>query len=146
MTHLIDAARQYYDWGANVNAIKKGTKGTLNTWKERDTRRQDLAELESYPWDKAGGVGIANGPGGWHTFEVDAIKDAGDIASVVSDATINDLLDAIDLPRDYPWVWRARSRAGWALAFQCDDPLPAGVLPAKKDEAGAAWGWPEKDS
>jgi hypothetical protein len=63
MTHLLDAARQYHDWGANVNAIQKGAKKPLNAWAERDNGRQELTKLESYPWDDAG-VGIANGPGG----------------------------------------------------------------------------------
>ncbi|HEY3232769.1 MAG TPA: hypothetical protein VGJ87_26295, partial [Roseiflexaceae bacterium] len=63
-----------------------------------------------------------------------------------SDEVIDALLDALHMPADYAWVWRGRSQAGWALALRCDDPLPPGVLPAKKDEAGVAWGWPAKDS
>jgi Bifunctional DNA primase/polymerase, N-terminal len=147
MTHLLDAARQYHAWGANINTIQKGKKIPLHKWKDLHSQRQDLAELEIYPWNAAGGVGVNNGPGDWHTFDIDGHKDErGRPTAVVGDATIQRLLDVLRLPHEYAWVWRGRSKVGWALAFRCDEPLPPGVLPAKKDEAGVAWGWPEKDS
>jgi hypothetical protein len=65
---------------------------------------------------------------------------------VVGDATINALLVALCLPHDYPWVWRGQSGAGWALAILCEDPMPAGVLPAKKNESGIGWGYPARGS
>ena len=142
MSNLREHARWLHNLGANVNAIQRGTKKPLHKWKDLHGRRQELAELDAYDWRSAGGIGINNGPGGWHTFDIDAIKDAVGVASIVDDAAIDGLLNALGLPHDYPWVWRGRSKAGWALAFLCDDPLPAGVLPAKKDEAGVAWGWP----
>ncbi len=161
--HLITAARQYHAWGANVTAIEAGTKGPAHKWEQWHAQRQEQRDVSGLPWNgytcrvatkrhkigdrvTIGGVGVINGPGGWHTFDIDANKDTRGAAIVVSDAVIDNLLDALGLPRDYTWVWRGRSKAGWALAFQCNDLLPAGVLPAKKDEAGAAWGWPAKDS
>ncbi len=144
--NLLDVARQYHGWGANVNAIGRGSKKPIHPWKELHTRRQDYEELTAYHWSNAGGVGVNNGPGGWHTFDIDAIKNEGEPPIVVCDATIDALLTALGLPIDYPWVWRGQSQAGWALAFQCDEPMPPGVLPAKNDEAGVAWGWPAKDS
>jgi AAA domain-containing protein/bifunctional DNA primase/polymerase-like protein len=146
MSTLHEHAQWLHDLGANVNAIQRGTKKPLNRWEELKSRRQTANELASYPWQRAAGVGIMNGPGGWHTYDIDAPKDAQHKPTrIVGDDAIDSLLDALRLPRDYPWVWRGGSGAGWGLAFHCDDPLPPGTLPAAK-EAGVAWGWPGKDS
>jgi putative DNA primase/helicase len=148
MTSLLDTARQYRTWGASVNAIKQGTKETLNKWADLYKTPQTLDQMESYPWNRAGGIGILNGLGGWHTFDIDAPKDkeTHQPLCIVTEDAIDELLDQLQLPRDCPWVWRGASKAGWALAFSCDEPLPAGVLPAAKREAGVAWGYPAKDS
>jgi AAA domain-containing protein/bifunctional DNA primase/polymerase-like protein len=147
MIILYEHAQWLHDLGANVNAIQRGTKKPLNRWEELKSRRQTAEELASYPWPRAGGVGIMNGSGGWHTFDIDAPKDAQHKPTcIVGDAAVDSLLDALRLPRDYAWVWRGESGAGWGLAFHCDDPMPPGTLPAKKDEAGVGWGWPGKDS
>jgi DNA-binding MarR family transcriptional regulator len=146
MSNLQTHAIWLHSLGANVNAIKRGEKNTLNKWKHLQSERQANDELESYPWDRAGGVGIMNGPGGFHSFDIDALKDGhGRIVQVVSESTLLVLLDALGLPRDYRWTWRGQSKAGWGIEIHCDAPLPAGVLPAKRDEAGVSWGWPEKD-
>lgn len=147
MTSFLSVARQYHAWGAAVNAIRRDSKAPLNAWKHLHDQAQAIEELSGYAWSSAGGVGVNNGPGGWHTFDIDPRKDKdGRPVAVVGEGTIAALLAALQLPQDYPWVWRGRSRAGWALAFRCDDPMPQGTLPAKKKEAGVAWGWPEKES
>lgn len=163
MTYIQEYARWLHSLGANVNAIEANTKGPAHKWEQWHSQRQSQIDVTNLPWngytcrkitkrhkpgDKVtiGGVGVINGPGGWHTFDIDAIKDATGGTTVVSESTVDTLLDLLGLPHDYPWVWRGQSKAGWALAFRCTDPLPPGTLPAKKDEAGVAWGWPEKDS
>lgn len=151
--NYLAAARQYHDWGANV--LANGTqKNPVHTWAGgKDgtgpnwvVNRQTIEDVVSFPWTRAAGVGIVNGLGGWHTFDIDAIKPEGQQPIVVGDDTINALLSALGLPLDYSWVWRGQSQAGWAVAFLCDDPMPLGVLPASKKDAGVAWGWPGKDS
>ena len=150
----LHAAQQYHSWGANVLATgaKKnplhiwsgGKDGTGPDW---TVNRQTSEDVSSFPWDGANGVGIVNGPGGWHTFDFDAIKDPETKQPIVlvGNATVDTLLTALGLPLDYPWVWRGQSQSGWGVAIHCDDPLPSGVLPAAK-ESGVAWGWPAKDS
>jgi DNA-binding MarR family transcriptional regulator len=163
MSNFRDYALWLHSLGANVTAIETGTKGPAHKWEQWHDKRQEQRDVTNLPWngytcriatkrhkigDKVtiGGVGVINGPGGWHTFDIDARKDEHGAAIVVSDAAIDSLLDALHLPRDYAWVWRGKTRAGWALALGCDAPMPPGVLPAKKDEAGVAWGWPANDS
>ena len=55
----------------------------------------------------------------WHTFDIDPIKDQ-DGARVVSDATIDALLDALQLPRNYAWVWRGLEQPITAAAAEAE--------------------------
>jgi P4 family phage/plasmid primase-like protien len=144
MMTLYEAARQYHAWGANVLAVKD--KSPWHIWRggtakrpgpDWTTTQQTDNDVRAFPWRKATAVGVVNGPGDWHTFDLDKSPD---------EAPLLALLEALGLPDDYEWTWRSGSGEGWAVAFRCDEELPAGVLPAKKTEAGVFWGWPGKDS
>ncbi len=121
--------------GANVVVIAEGEKGPLHKWKHLQQQRQTRSDLQRLPWHgwndvpSAAGIGIVNGPGGWRTFDVDECEGY---------AVVLQLLHALGLPDDYPWV--ERTRRGWHIWVFCHDELPDGALPAKKDEAGVFTG------
>src|SRR5262249_31009482 len=105
MTHL-DTARQYHGWDANVLAVGDN-KNPLHIWRggkdgtgpDWTTNRQTPNDLGDFPWRSAVRVGIINGPGGWHTFDIDPQKDKhGRPIAVVGDAAIDALLEALRLP------------------------------------------------
>ena len=144
---LKDAARQFHGWGANINAIREGSKGPINTWKPLCSRRQSAGEVKRLPWGEAAGVGVINGPGGWRTVDIDAKKrdehgtllPPGQIVPV-PESILHAVLQALGLPADYRWAWRSGSGTGWEIAFICHDELPEGVLSAKEQEPGVFWG------
>lgn len=134
---LFHTARQFHAWDANVTAIRAGRKQPLHTWKHLLDTRQTFAELSSYNWPIAAGVGVINGLGGWRTFDIDG---------AVDDRPLRTLLQALGLPDDYAWAWRSGSGEGWAVAIRCEEALPPGILPAKHEDAGVFWGWPTADA
>ncbi len=143
MTSLKTVALQLHAMGANVLAISKQGKKPIHTWEHLHQRRQTLAEVNALQWPQAGGIGVVNGPGGWHTFELDATKDAeGNPLHPISEATLHTLLTALSLPLDYPWAWRSGSGTGWEVAFLCEEAMLSGALPAAKNESGVFWGYP----
>lgn len=144
---LLTCARQLHSWGANVTAIRAGSKAPAHPWQQWQAARQTPADLEHLPWDRAAGVGVINGGGGWRTFDLDAPKDAhGTITAPVAEADLLALLAALGLPSDYPWTWRSGSGMGWGIAVCCEEPMLSGALPAAKSEAGVYWGYPPKDA
>lgn len=154
MTNLRTSATWLHSLGANVLAVGDG-KNPIHTWAggkdgtgpDWTKNRQAPDDVSGFPWERARALGAINGPGGFHTFDIDARKDEQhNPIAVVTDAAVDALLAALGLSADYAWVWRSKSRAGWALAFQCTEVLPLGVLPAAKKEAGVFWGWPARDS
>lgn len=159
MTELRNNARWLHSLGANITAIEVQSKGPAHQWDRWQSVRQTPADLAGLPWagytvrketkrhkpgDEVtiGAVGLVNGVGGWHTFDIDARKDT---QEEVSDATVDRLLRALGLPHLYPWVWRSGSGKGWEVAIRCEESMPAGVLTTDKYDAGVFTGWP-KDS
>jgi hypothetical protein len=143
---LENAALQFHGWGANINAIREGSKGPINTWKPLCSRRQSAGEVKRLPWGEAAGVGVINGPGGWRTVDIDAKKrdEHGTLlppAQIVPvpESVLYAVLQALGLPADYPWTWRSGSGTGWEIAVICHDELPEGVLSAKEKEPGVFW-------
>ncbi len=141
------AALQLHSFGANINAIRRGSKATINTWTDLCDRRQSVDEVKDLPWDKAAGVGVINGPGSWRTLDIDAKKkdEHGNTLppeqiAPVPDSVLHAVLHALSLPADYRWAWRSGSGKGWEIAVICQDALPEGVLSAKEKEPGVFWG------
>ena len=59
MTDLQDAARQYYEQGCNIVAVKQ--KKPLVEWARWQTQRQTSEELENQPWIQADGFAVVCG-------------------------------------------------------------------------------------
>ena len=122
---LVGFARQLHGWGANVSAIRKGSKGPSHKWEHLQRERQTIEELNSYKWGGAAAVGVFNGPGGWRIFDIDAIKDAnGQPVAAVPLAVLTSALVAAGLPDDYIWSYISGSGAGYGFVVRCHDELP----------------------
>ena len=122
---LVGFARQLHGWGANVSAIRKGSKGPSHKWEHLQRERQTIEELNSYKWGGAAAVGVFNGPGGWRIFDIDAIKDAnGQPVAAVPLAVLTSALVAAGLPDDYIWSYISGSGAGYGFVVRCNDELP----------------------
>ena len=113
------AAHDFHPFGFNVTAIERGAKKPLGEWKVWERRRQTLDDVNAMPWLQAAGVGIVSGIGGYHGFDFDKCPDFGPVATV---------LQTLELPAAYPWVWRSGSGNGWGLAVLCFDDIPTGIL------------------
>jgi hypothetical protein len=139
MTSIIEAAQQFYAWGANVTAIAPDSKSPMHAWKHLYSQRQEADEASKYQWHKAIGVGIVNGPGDWRTLDIDACKTTEhDQITPVSESVLLRVLHALDLPDNYRWTWRSGSGTGWEIAIRCADEIPEGSLSGK--EKGVYWG------
>lgn len=132
-------ALRYHAWGANVTAIcnRNKHKAAAHTWKQWQTARQTAADVRRLPWQsytaRSGelvtitGVGVINGIGDWRTLDLDKCTGYEPVA---------ELLAALGLPADYPWVTRTGSGNGWHVDLRCTGPLPPGVFAAKEREPG----------
>ncbi len=135
------AALAYHALGANVVAIPEGEKGPTYKWKHWHTKEQTTSDVNRLMWKgwnyilAAAGVGIVNGVKGWRSFDFDKCPD---------DAAVDTLLQALGLPKNYPWVERSGSELGWHVIVRCFDDLPAGALSRKEKEPGVYSG-PSKD-
>ena len=141
MTAELEAfARQVHGWGANVTAIKAGTKRPLHKWKHWQSARQTDAEMKALPWVKAAAMGFVNGSGNFRNFDVDAEKDEdGRPLYEVPRAVLSMVLRAIGLPEDYQWAYASGSGAGWGFIIRCEEELPTHWQP---DEKGVFTGIP----
>ena len=118
-------ARQLHQWGANVTAIKRGTKQPGHKWRPWQTERQTLDKLEALPWAGAAAVGVVNGSGNFRFFDIDAPKDEnGQVLQAVPESVLETALAAAGLPEDYQWSYRSGSGAGWGFVVRCAEPLP----------------------
>ncbi|WP_118841192.1 AAA family ATPase [Salinibacter ruber] len=72
-----------------------GKQPTINSWKKFQNELQTSADLESFDWDSASGVGVINGVNGYRSIDIDGCQDFGFLGSV---------LDKLDLPSSYPWI------------------------------------------
>ena len=126
----------YYEWDANVTAIKRGAKRPGHTWKEYHTRRQTKEEARTLPWHKAGGVGIISGPGAWRCIDIDDCE---------TFTVVQKILDALGIPHSYCWVVKSGSGRGWHIWIRCAGELPPGLLTAKSGEPGVLTGLPRNE-
>jgi hypothetical protein len=124
-TDLLDFARLLHKWGANVTAIKAGTKRPSHKWQHWQDDRQTLEELERLPWDQASAVGVVNGSGGFRIFDIDAPKaDDGRPLAGVPRSVLSTALQSIGLPVDYQWAYISGSGAGFGFVIRCDEDMP----------------------
>lgn len=117
-------AHQLYDMGLNVTAITSGKKPG-HGWKKFENARQTLDQVNAFPWLDATGVGVISGVGGLRVFDFDEKRKG---YPPVDLATVTTVLQKLELPTAYPWLWRSGSGNGWGLAVLCSDAIPTGVL------------------
>ncbi len=101
-----DLIRKWYDVGANVVPLKDGTKRPIGNWKQWQSRRQNEEEFLAFPWEEATGAAVINGPGRWHSVDIDECDDK---------SFVDELLDQLDLSPQYQWV--VRSGGGFHIWF-----------------------------
>lgn len=124
MTTLFDFAQKLHKWGANVTAIKTGTKRPLHKWQHWQHQRQTDDELGRLPWQTAAALGIVNGSGDFRVFDIDAPKDKnGRPLYSVPEEVLVTCLHVIGLPPDYQWSYASGSGAGWGFIVRCEEPL-----------------------
>ncbi|MCA9925545.1 MAG: AAA family ATPase [Anaerolineales bacterium] len=129
MNTLFDFARQLHQWGANVTAIKPGTKRPLHKWQHWQHQRQTEEEFYKLPWEMAAALGLVNGSGNFRSFDIDAPKDEnGRPLYQVPLTVLIACLQAIRLPDDYQWSYISGSGAGWGFIVRCEEPLPADLF------------------
>lgn len=114
---LADVARGLHDLGANVAA--KQNKKPLHKWKQLQEQPQSLAQLESLPWAFADSLAIISGVGGYRVFDLDAVN-----GGHVTENVVRELLEALELPQDYDWVYKSGSGTGWGVVVICHEQLP----------------------
>ncbi len=96
-----DIARHFYDLGFNILPLDRKEKRPLVKWvsgpKNFTEERQTLADLESMPWQIAGGIAAIVGPvsGGLVCIDFDKQEDR---------AAVNSILADLDLPPNYNWL------------------------------------------
>ena len=123
---LVLWAERYHGWGANVSCVGRPDpskpddhgKAPVGTWQRWQTERQTLADVRAMPWHLAWGVGyFPGGASDWRDYDLDHCQDPAPVAAI---------LDAMGLPRAYPWAFPTGN--GWRIVFRCDEGIPAGAL------------------
>ncbi|MFL5667619.1 MAG: bifunctional DNA primase/polymerase, partial [Ktedonobacteraceae bacterium] len=106
----LQTVKFYYDHDINVVPIQPGTKLPLGSWKDYQKQRQTWPELARLNW--RGGIAGINGVSGILSFDFDHAPFF---------APIGQLLAALGLPIDYPWV--VRSGYGYHVWIRCIEEL-----------------------
>lgn len=138
MKKLIDWAKYYYDLGFNVTHIvpeknhpsKKIFKAPTNNRQLITFRRQDRDEMLSYDWDNATGIGMVLERDDIRAIDIDhksILKyDSNQKLSNLRNI-IDDFLNILNLPSDYPWVVETPTK-GFHVIIRTND------LPYKLNE------------
>ena len=105
----------YNENKANVVPIKAGTKRPLGRWKKWQKDQQTVEHISSMDWNDATGLAVINGPGGWHSIDIDECED---------EQFVLRLLDELGLSHEYPWV--VKSPNGFHIWVQSEED-PDGV-------------------
>lgn len=111
--------RHLHAMGANVTAVGSDGKKTLHSWRQWQDKRQTVDDVDGLPWQGAAAVGVLVGVGAWRIVDIDAQD-----GQTVGRDVLADVLTRLQLPGNYPWVWRSTSGSGWQLAVVCYDRLP----------------------
>jgi hypothetical protein len=138
---LYNRAAQAHAMGANVLAIRRGTKKPAHPWARWQRERQAAHDLAQFPWDAADRFGIINGVGGMRSFDID-----GAAAGLDGLRPVWRVLEALGLSDDYPWVEQSASGNGWHIWFRCDEAIPSGALTEKPGDRGVFWGTSRDDT
>ena len=114
LSSLRTLAHYYYSMGFNVTCISNIEndynyfnasllKAPTHKWEHLITRKQTLEELTSYEWESATGIGCVNGYNNIRCIDIDGVRDFG---------IIEEILQTLNLPSDYEWVFLTGSGSG----------------------------------
>lgn len=117
--NLAESARLLYELGFNVIPLKQGTKlPNLSSWEPYKQRRQEWNEIRDCYW--SGGIAGVNGINGLRSFDFDQCRIEDDEPD---DTPVEELLVAMRLPFEYPWVTISGSGRGYHVWFVCQEEL-----------------------
>jgi hypothetical protein len=102
----LSLVRKWYRAEANVVPLEGGTKRPIGNWKQWQSSRQSEEEFDAFPWSDASGAAVINGPGDWHSIDVDECDDK---------SLVDDLLSEMGLSSDYQWI--VQSGGGFHIWF-----------------------------
>jgi DNA polymerase III epsilon subunit-like protein len=114
-------ADYFYKMGFNISFLSnkpteynfifgpKKLKAPSYEWEIFYERRQSPEELNSYNWDEVLGIGLILGFNNLAAIDIDGCVDQ-DI--------LYDILQFLDLPKDYEWVVKSGSTAGFHIIFK----------------------------
>lgn len=99
-------ALRYYKLGFNISCIsylktefsvneKNPEKSPSHSWKDLQVRRQNIAEIEKFPWEYSTGIGAVLGDTGYLCIDID---------NCVDYEVIKNVLETLFLPENYEWV------------------------------------------
>ena len=143
MKKLIDWAKYYYDLGFNVTHIvpeknhpsKKIFKAPTNNRQLITFRRQDRDEMLSYDWDNATGIGMVLERDNIRAIDIDhksILKyDSNQRLSNLRNL-IDDFLNSLNLPSDYPWVVETPTKGFHIIIRTNDLPYKLNINPTSK--------------
>lgn len=112
-TQTIEKHALFYNGiGLNVLPIGANKAPALTAWKEWMTKPQSNADVTSFDWTKASGVGLVAGIGRLRCFDFDKVND---------DKIVWKFLKDLQLPKSYKWIEKTGSGKGYHIFFLCDD-------------------------
>ena len=132
MKDLYDYAKDYYNLGFNITYInpeendplkKKVYKAPSNNRIKLKNKRQLFEEIESFNWENATGVGTVLGFNKLRALDIDFLskyKLNGESKKIDIYPLINEILNHLNLPKDYEWVVKTPSN-GYHIIFYCEN-------------------------
>jgi hypothetical protein len=150
--HTVALGKSLYTHGANIVTVAPGTKRPIASWKQFTVTRQkeqDIAVfLSALEHGRADRLAIVH-YGGWVAIDLDARDHASNAADAPAapDETLHAVLNALNLPPDYPWAGRSGGGRGFHVWLRCPDApakggggvaklLPRADLPGSETIAG----------
>lgn len=118
-------AEYFHDLGVNISFVSnqsskynflfdcKRLKAPFYEWKIYEAERQSAEILNSYDWENCFGIGVILG-----FNRIAAI----DIDGCVNEEIIRFILDTLKLPKNYEWVTKSGSQAGYHILFKTNKP------------------------
>lgn len=139
--HLIQMAAYYHAMGMNLTMIK-GHHYDYDSYKspaqipglilsELFDAEQNISVLLKQDWRFATGIGVALGYNRIRAIDVDNVDPQCQIVSTDENdhqqyfdrtgGVINEVLNLLGLPKDYPWVMKSGSSSGFHIVIEVDD-------------------------
>lgn len=122
----------YRQYGMNITQTKWANNQDVNSfkspydsnWEEYKTKEQDLNYILNLEWSDAHGIGLILGYNEYRALDVDGVNLFSlecSYGETGFDTFINQFLDILGLPNDYPWVIYSGSGEGFHIIFKTKD-------------------------